>query len=209
MRVLGAIVEQQQNLRGADTVGEQVQERLALSVDPVQVLENHHEGLIERLAQQDALNRFHRPPASDLRIHLGQRIFAFDQAEQAQEIGQSVLQRAIQGQDLAVDLLAPGALVIFRRNSEILVQQIDQRQISRGLAVRNRKGLQHHPARLRDGLEFVEEPGLPDSRLSHYRDDLTAPLPGQIRRAAHRVHFNLPADELGQSPSGGALKARA
>ena len=70
--------------------------RLRLLVDPVQVLEDHHQRLVERLAQQDALDRIERAPLADLRVHLRQRIVALDDPEQREQIRQRVLQRAIQ-----------------------------------------------------------------------------------------------------------------
>ncbi len=51
MRILGPIVDQQQNFRGPNRVGQQIQQRLRLLVDPVQILEDHHQRLIDRLAQ--------------------------------------------------------------------------------------------------------------------------------------------------------------
>ena len=41
MRILGPIIHQQKNSRSADRIGEQVEKRLGLLVDPVQVLEDH------------------------------------------------------------------------------------------------------------------------------------------------------------------------
>ena len=48
--VLGAVVNQQQNLRGADRIGEQIEQLLGLFIDPVQVLENYNQRLVEALA---------------------------------------------------------------------------------------------------------------------------------------------------------------
>src|SRR6266404_2621533 len=39
------------------------------SVDPVQVLNDHDQRLLETLTDNDALDRLQRPPASDLCIH--------------------------------------------------------------------------------------------------------------------------------------------
>src|SRR5216684_1828773 len=43
MRVLGPIVHQQQDLRVRDRLREEIEERLRLIVDPVQILEDHNQ----------------------------------------------------------------------------------------------------------------------------------------------------------------------
>ena len=45
MAVLGAIVDEQQHARVGDAVGQQVEQRLGLRVDPVQVLEDHDDAV--------------------------------------------------------------------------------------------------------------------------------------------------------------------
>src|SRR5215469_8660317 len=112
MRVLGPVVNQQQNFRGPDRVGQQIQQRLRLLVYPVQILEDHHQWLIHRLAQQDAFDRVEGTPPFDLSIHLRQRVVALDYAQQAEQIRQRVLQRAIEDSNLARDLFPPLPLVV-------------------------------------------------------------------------------------------------
>ena len=67
--VLGPVVDQHEDARTGDAVHEQVQKFLGLRVDPVQVLEDHHQRLLEALTDDDALDRLQRAPASYLRIH--------------------------------------------------------------------------------------------------------------------------------------------
>ena len=92
MRVFGAVVDQQQDSGGADRIGQQIQERLGLFIDPVQVFENHHQRLIEALAQQDPFDRFERAPLPHLPIHLRQRIVALDDTEQAEQVRQRIFE---------------------------------------------------------------------------------------------------------------------
>ena len=76
--------------------------------------------------------------------------------------------------------------------------------------MRDREGLQHHPARLRDRLELEEQPRLAGARLRHRRDDL--PMPGLARLLGgmlHRIHLALASDELRQPAPRRALQARA
>ena len=60
--VFGTVIDQQQNLRGADRIGQQVEQLLRRVIDPVQVLEDHHQRLIERFAQQNPFDRLERAP---------------------------------------------------------------------------------------------------------------------------------------------------
>src|SRR5713101_7266718 len=136
MRVLRAIVDQQENLRGADRVSEQIQKRLGLAIDPVQILEDRHQRLVERFAQQDALDRLERAALADLRIHLRNRVIAFHNPQQRIEVGNGIFQSAIQLQQLAKDFLSAAPTVIFRGYLKITMQQIDYRQISRSLPIR-------------------------------------------------------------------------
>ena len=50
MAVLRTVVDQQQHARVGDAVGEQVEQRLGLGVDPMKVLEDHHQRVLQRLA---------------------------------------------------------------------------------------------------------------------------------------------------------------
>ena len=93
----------------------------------MKVLENHHQRLIERLAQHDALDCVKRAAFFDLPIHLRERIETFDDAEQAEQIGQRVFQTSIEDRDLARNFLTAGSFVVFARDLEIVAQQIDHR----------------------------------------------------------------------------------
>src|SRR5262249_25608574 len=157
MRILGPIVNQQQNLRGRNRVGQQIQQRLRLLVDPVQILEDHHQRLIHRLAQQNAFDRVQCAPPFDLPIHLRQRVVALDYAQQAEQVGQSVLQPPIEDGNLARDLLPPLTLVVLRYDLEVVLEQIDDRQVGRRSAVGDRAGLQHQAAALRHCFELEEQ----------------------------------------------------
>ena len=209
MRILGTVVHQQQNLRGPDRIGEQVQQLLGLLVDPVEVFEDHHQRLIETLAQDDAFDRFQRAPLSDLPVHLRQRIVALDDAKQTEQVRQWCLRAPIEREYASGDLLAPRSFIVLVRNPEIIAQQIDHRQISRRLAVRDRERLQHHPSRLRSRLELEEQPRLADARLSHRGRDLPVSRPGLLGGVLERLHLALAPDELGQPAPGRTLQPRA
>ena len=125
MRILGTIIHQHQDLRGADGVGEEIQERLGLLIDPVQVFEDHHQRLVERFAQQDALDGVEGAPLLDLPVHLRERVILcagrylrvdrgcsqcegrLGNSEQRENIGPRIFQRRIQHGESSRDLLAP------------------------------------------------------------------------------------------------------
>jgi hypothetical protein len=157
MRILGPVVHQQQEFRGSDGIGQQVQQLLGLLVDPVEVFEDHYHGLIERFAQQDAFDGLQRAPLLDLPVHLRQRIVALDDTEQTEQVRQRVFQTSIENRDLTRDLLATLAFVVSSGNVEVVAQQIDHRQIGARLAVRDRDRLQRHPARLGSRLELIKQ----------------------------------------------------
>ena len=119
MRVLGAIVYQQQDFCGSDRVGEQVQESLRLLVDPMQVLEYHHQRLVEALAHEDALDGFQGAALANLRVHMRKRVVTFDDAEQRKEVRECVFERAIQREYPSVHLLTPGALIVIAGDLEV------------------------------------------------------------------------------------------
>src|SRR5277367_5792379 len=96
MRVFGAVVNQQQDAGSADRIGEQVQERLRIVVDPMQIFEDDYQRLVETLAQQDAFDRFQRALLPDLPVHLRQRIGALYDTEQSEQVRQRILQTRIE-----------------------------------------------------------------------------------------------------------------
>ena len=58
--VLGAIVDEEQEARRGQALDEAVEQGLGLAVDPVQILEDHHQRLDLALAQEQALDRVER-----------------------------------------------------------------------------------------------------------------------------------------------------
>ena len=127
MPILRTIVHQQQEFRGPNRIGHQIQQLLRRLIDPVQVLEDHHRRLIERFVQQDALDRLQRPPLPDLPIHLRQRIVTLDDAEQAEQVGQRVFQTSLKRENTSGYLLAAFAFIVRHCDVEIIAQQIDYR----------------------------------------------------------------------------------
>jgi hypothetical protein len=61
MRVLGAVVHEEEHPGGRQALNQAVQERLGLAVDPVEVLEDDEQRLDLALAQEETLDRFQGP----------------------------------------------------------------------------------------------------------------------------------------------------
>src|SRR5262245_14962595 len=123
----------------------------------MQVLEEEHEWLIQTLPQEQSFERLKRAPAANLRVHLLQEGGLLLNAQQDREIGECVFQVAVEAQDSANHALASHPFVIRRLNLEVALQQLDQRQIGRGFAVRNGIGFQHQAHTAGEELEFVEQ----------------------------------------------------
>ena len=64
----------------------------------MEVLEDHHQRLVEAFAQQDPLDSFERTPLLQLPVHLRERIVALDDTEQPEQVQQRVLKRAVEGE---------------------------------------------------------------------------------------------------------------
>src|ERR1700730_17817690 len=135
--ILGPVGDQQQDTGGGQHVHQQVQQSLSSRIDPVQILEDNDQWLVETLAQQQPLDRLQCPSLPDLRIHLGKRIVRVAHAEEREQVNQRVFQSAIQRKHFAGDFLAPLAFVILDGDLEIILEQVDQRQVRRGLAMRD------------------------------------------------------------------------
>jgi hypothetical protein len=91
---------------------------------------------------------------------------------------------------------------------EVGLQQIDDWQVGRSLAVRDRERLQHYPFGLRGGFELKQQPRLAHPRISHRGNDLSVTGLGPLRGGLHRIHLTLPSDEFGQPAAGRMLKPR-
>src|SRR5262245_2491269 len=56
---------------------------------------------------------------------------------------------------------------------------------------------------------LVEQPRLPDARLSHDGDDLSMAVPRSVEGPMELRELRIPPDELAEPPSGRGLQARA
>ena len=94
----------------------------------MKVLEDHHQRVVQRLAQYDPLDSFERALASDLRIHLGKRIGAFLYSEQPQQVWQHFTECRVEPGKRATDFLASRGRIVRVLNAKIVTQQFEHRQ---------------------------------------------------------------------------------
>ncbi len=146
--ILGPVVHEEENPPACHAVDEKREESLGLAVEPLQVLEQEFDGLVEALAHQQSLDCLESALAPDLGVHVRQCRTRRADPQQIEQVGQQVFQTALQVQHLAGDLLAAPSLIVLGGDLKIVLQEFDQRQIGKGFAVRNREGLQHQTASL-------------------------------------------------------------
>src|SRR5262245_6744698 len=136
MAVLRPVVDEEQQARRREALDETVEQRLCLPVDPVQVLEDQDERLLLRFAQEQSSYRVEGPLATLPRLERLPRDVVHRQVEQEQQRGQRRPQRLVQDEQLAGHLLADLAQIVARLDLEIALEEIDDRRIARGPAVR-------------------------------------------------------------------------
>ena len=147
--VLRPVVCQQEQPRRRNALDQQVQPRLRLRIDPVQVLDHEQHRLDLALPQHEALQRLQRLPPSLWGIEPRPLGILDRHVEQREERRQRGLQRAVQRQELARHLLAHLSAVVAGLDPEVAAQELDHREVRGGLAVGHRRGLEHQPPLLR------------------------------------------------------------
>ena len=149
--VLGPVVDEEQEARRGQALDEAVEQGLGLAVDPVQVLEDHHQRLDLALAQQQALDRVERLLAPLERIEGLPGRLVHRHVEERQEGGHDGRERRGERQDLPGDLLPDLPRVVAALDREVAAQQLDHGQVGRGLAVGDRGRLPGSASRARGG----------------------------------------------------------
>src|ERR1044072_1576145 len=102
--------------------------------------------------------------------------------QQRQEGWQSRPESLIEREQLAGDLLTDAARLIALFDLEVDVEQVDDREIGRGLPVRHARCLEREPALCPMGMDkLVEQSRLPHPWLPDHRHHLTMPGPGLLQ----------------------------
>ena len=127
--------------------------------------------------------------------------------QQRQQGRQEWLQCSVQRQELAGHAFADLPLVVTLLDPAIRLQQLDDRQVRRGLPVGDRAAFEHQPAmgtvRPR---ELPDEPRFPHAGLAHDGDCLPVSRGGALQHLRELVQLNLASDEAGQASRGAGLK---
>src|SRR5262249_36555434 len=147
--------------------------RLSLGIDPVQVLEDQEQRPLLALPQQQALAGFQCALPALGRIEGLPRRVLDGHVEQGEQSRQCRLQSTVEGEQLTRDPLAHRASVSAGLDAEVRLEQLDDGQITRRLAVRDGSALQDQPALRPVGVaELPDEARLTDAWLADERDDL-------------------------------------
>ena len=208
--VLRTIVDEQQEPRGREALDQALQETLALRVDPVQILERQAHGLDLAFPEEEALERLQGALAALGRIE-GLPLGIRDRhVQESEERGQGRLQRRIQRDQLAGEFLRDLPRVVAGLDLEVRPEEVDDRQIGRGLAVGGRAGFEDEPAVRAMGMdELPEQPGLAHAGLAHHSHDLAVTGPRALERLAEGVDLRLAPHEMGEPAGRRGLHARA
>src|SRR5262245_32839207 len=138
MLVLWSIVHQQQQRRREQAVHKAVQQGLGLGVNPVQIFKDQEQRLHLTFAQQYALECGERALPPQLRIKPQKWAIGGQRIQESQQRRNSLLQGFVQGQEVSSDLGPDGARVIAILDVDIALQQVHNREVGGGLAVRYR-----------------------------------------------------------------------
>jgi len=208
--VLGTVVDEEQEARRGQAVGEAIEQGLGLAVDPVQVLEDHHQRLDLALAQQQALDRVERLLAPLGRIEGVPGRLVHRHVEERQEGGHGGRERRGERQDLPRDLLPDLPRVVAALDLEVAAEQLDHGQVGGGLAVGDRGGLHDEPAVHAVGVgELPEEARLAHARLPDHGDHLAVAQARPVEGAAELLQLRGAADEAREPPSRRGLQTGA
>ena len=209
MAVARPVVGEQHDRCGRHAVGQRVEERLRLGVQPLQILEDQQQRAIAALAQQEPFDRVERALPANVGVHLLQGGDELRMAEQGQHVGQPVFQVTVQRDHATGHFFVQAPLVVLRLHAEVAAQEFDQRQIRGPAAVGLAESGEHQAGRFREQPELVEQPRLAHARLAHHADDLPAPATRLFAELLEVVDLFLAAHEARQPARRGHLQAGA
>ena len=112
----------------------------------MQIFEEHKQRLDLTFPEDQPFDRIQCPLTALWRVQGVPRFVIDGDIQQRQERRQQRLERAVQHQELAGHSFADLALVVAVMDPEIRLQQLDDRQVRRGLPVGNRAAFEYQPA---------------------------------------------------------------
>src|SRR5207245_6204414 len=122
--------------------------------------------------------------------------------EQCEEDWQHGFEGTIEGKQLVGDLCANVVVVVAVLDVEVCLEEVDDREVGRGLAIGDRAAFEDEPAGHRLGMgEFPEETGLAHSRLADGGDDLAVADASPLQRPAKDVKLGFASHEASEAAS--------
>ena len=127
--------------------------------------------------------------------------------EEGQHSGQGRLERPIQREELAGHLLADLTVSLPIMDLEVGLEEIDDREVARRLAVGHGARFQDEPVLGPVGVgELVDEAGLPHTGFPHDGDELPVAILGEGEYPAKLLDLGVAADKSGEAPSSGCME---
>src|SRR5207249_2167026 len=116
----------------------------------------------------------------------------------------------VEREKLPRHLLPDGAGLVPVADLKVASEEVDHRQVRRGLAVRDGAGLEDEPAVDAVGVgDLPDEPRLPDARLADERHHLAMPARRAAERLAELLELSVPAHKAAQPSRGRRGEPRA
>src|SRR5690349_9860441 len=132
--------------RTAGSISTRLSRKACLSIDPVQILQHDEERLHLALAHDEPLDRVESKLAPLKRLEpLPLPIVDLD-VQKPEEGWHHALEGVVERDQLTDDLLADPPLIVAVLDLEIRLQEIDDGQIERGLAIGDRCAVDAQPA---------------------------------------------------------------
>ena len=183
MLVLRAIVDQEQQPGSGQALDQAIEQGLGLGINPVQVLKDQQQRLLLALAQQHALQGLQRALAALGRIERAGRGCPPAGPPGAPATPGVVLEGLVQRQHLPGDLGPDGPRVVVLLHVAVALEQVNHREVRRGLAIGHRGAFEHEPPwRIVRVDELIDQARLPHPGLPDHRHDLamagSSPLQG-------------------------------
>ena len=202
--VFRPVVRQQEQPRCRQALDQQVEPRLRVPIDPMQILDHQ---------QHRCTGSPHQQPLQRLQVC---RLRCADRASPTRGLDPTSssdrntgtpLQRAIQRQELARHLLTHLPAIVAGLNPEVAAQELDDGEVRRGLAVGHGGGFEHQPpaAAVRVG-KLPDQSRLAHAWLAHDRDELAVALARSPQRLPQQLDLRVTADEAREPARGSGVQ---
>ena len=173
----------------------------------MEILQHEDEGLDLALAEEQALHRIERELAALGRLEAPEAVLRWQGVKKPENGRDHVLECLVQGEQMSGGLGAYRADVVTLVDTEIGLQEIDDRKIAGGPAIGGSAGLEDPAPRDTVGAsQLVEEAGLAHARLAHDGRDLAVTAPHPFERSVELLHLCIAPDEAAQAAQGGGVK---